>query len=169
MRSRRSRCHSRATYHPYLFTLITLTAMAELGLTAFLISAGNELSTWASPGYYSLLVLLCFEAVWTFLFATSYVLWAVNGRAHVLANIASSVFWLLLTATLWGAGAGLLHAEHSDGNCPAPISRCRESVTVEALGWTEFGLCCTTLAATIFWIRSNFGKRGFMKDSQTYV
>lgn len=42
--------------HPYLFTVMTLTAMTELGLTAFLISAGSQSFTWASPGYYSLCV-----------------------------------------------------------------------------------------------------------------
>lgn len=46
----------RGASHPYLFTLMTLTAMAELGLAAFLISAGSDMYTWASPGYYSLSV-----------------------------------------------------------------------------------------------------------------
>ena len=45
-----------AQRHPFLFTLMTLTAAAELGLTAFLISAGNEIQTWSSPGYHSLCV-----------------------------------------------------------------------------------------------------------------
>ena len=31
--------------HPFLFTLMTLTAAAELGLTAFLIGAGSEGNT----------------------------------------------------------------------------------------------------------------------------
>ena len=46
----------RSTSHPLLFTLMTLTAAAELGLTAFLISAGNEMGTWSSPRYHSLSV-----------------------------------------------------------------------------------------------------------------
>ena len=28
-------------------------------------------------------------------------LWVVDGAVHLLANIAHSVFWLLLTAVLW--------------------------------------------------------------------
>lgn len=46
----------KAHYHPFLFALMTLSAMAELGLTAFLISAGNEHHTWPSPRYHSLYV-----------------------------------------------------------------------------------------------------------------
>lgn len=44
----------RAQAHPLLFTLMTLTAAAELGLTAFLISAGNEM--WTNSAYRSLYV-----------------------------------------------------------------------------------------------------------------
>ena len=43
-------------YHPFLFVLITICAMAELGLTAFLISAGNENHNWPSTRYHSLCV-----------------------------------------------------------------------------------------------------------------
>ncbi|OSX67596.1 hypothetical protein POSPLADRAFT_1083392, partial [Postia placenta MAD-698-R-SB12] len=104
---------------------MTLTAMAELGLAAFLISAGSDMYTWASPGYYSLLVLMCFEAAWTVLFAGAYVLWVLDGAVHLLASVASSVIWLLLTSVLWGAGAGLMHGSRVSARCPeyAPLSR----------------------------------------------
>lgn len=46
----------KAHYHPFLFALMTFSAVAELGLTAFLISAGNEHRTWPSPRYHSLYV-----------------------------------------------------------------------------------------------------------------
>ena len=117
----------RADYHPFLFTLMTLTAAAELGLTAFLISAGNEARSWASPSFHSLsvpsrsncrprltdthlhdsLILLCFSSAWTLLFSTAYVLWIVDGAVHILAQVASSVIWLLLTSVLWVRAAGV--------------------------------------------------------------
>ena len=117
----------RANYHPFLFTLMTLTAAAELGLTAFLISAGNEARTWSSPSYHSLsvpvrhkchsrltesalrssLILLCFSSAWTLLFSTAYVLWIVDGAVHILAQVASSVIWLLLTSVLWVRAPGI--------------------------------------------------------------
>ncbi|TBU35226.1 hypothetical protein BD311DRAFT_208229 [Dichomitus squalens] len=182
----------RADYHPFLFTLMTLTAAAELGLTAFLISAGNEARTWSSPGYHSLsvparpkcrsrlteshlrssLILMCFSSAWTLLFSTAYVLWIVDGAVHILAQVASSVIWLLLTSILWGLGAGFMHNARTGGNCAghAPISRrCRQTLTVEALGWTEFSLCCVTLIATLLWMRSALGKKKLTRDSRTFV
>ncbi|KAH9835572.1 uncharacterized protein C8Q71DRAFT_724229 [Rhodofomes roseus] len=168
---RRNRLLPRGSSHPYLFTLMTLTATTELGLTAFLISAGSQTYTWASPGYYSLLILVCFMAAWTVLFSGAYVLWALDGGVHLLANVASSVIWLLITSVLWGAGAGLMHSSRVSSNCPesASITRCRQTVTVEALGWTEFGLCCLTLGATLFWLRQSIRKSGYARDSRTFV
>ena len=47
------------------------------------------------------LILFCFNAAWTTLFSTSYMLWYVDGASHLLANVASSVFWLFATSVLW--------------------------------------------------------------------
>ncbi|KAM5535449.1 hypothetical protein V8D89_010971 [Ganoderma adspersum] len=126
----------RANYHPFLFTLMTLTAAAELGLTAFLISAGNEARSWSSSSYHSLLILLCFSSAWTLLFSTAYVLWMVDGAVHLLAQVASSAFWLLLTSILWGLGAGFMHNARSGGNCAGhpPISRVGSHYATYILG-----------------------------------
>lgn len=43
-----------AHYHPFLFAMMMLCSIAELGLTSFLISAGNENGTWPSPRYHAL-------------------------------------------------------------------------------------------------------------------
>ncbi|GJE86097.1 arabinose efflux permease family transporter, putative [Phanerochaete sordida] len=114
--------------HPFLFTIIMLTAAAELGLTAFLIGAGNETG---SAGYRSLLILLCFESAWTLLFAAAYLLWVMEGGAYVLASVASSVMWLFLTAILWGAAAGIMHNTRAGGYCPGspPLSKFMPSNT----------------------------------------
>ena len=45
--------------------------------------------------------MFCFNAAWTTLFSTTYMLWCVDGASHFLANVASSVFWLLATSALW--------------------------------------------------------------------
>ncbi|KAJ3554549.1 hypothetical protein NM688_g3047 [Phlebia brevispora] len=155
----------KSSMHPILFTLMTLIAAAELGLTAFLISAGSQLGTWASPRYQSLLILLCFEAAWTLLFTTGYILWVLDGAVHLLANVANSVIWLLLTAILWGTAAGVMHAARTGADCPdtLPMPGCRQSLTVEALGWTEFGLCLVTMLSTVLWLWT--GRRS--RDSRT--
>lgn len=58
--------------------------------------------------------------------------------------------------------------------CPSqaeagPPSSCRQTLTVEALGWTEFSLCCVTLGATLLWMRTGLGKRRSVRDSRTFV
>lgn len=86
-----------------------------------------------------------------------------------------------------------MHNARTGGNCAgrAPLSRwvqfaavflpevheltkdngisCRQTLTVEALGWTEFSLCCVTLAATLLWMRTGLGKRRSVRDSRTFV
>ena len=112
----------------------------------------------------------------------AYVVWIVGGAVHLLASIASSIIWLLISTILWvggsllepeftlignwkGAASGLMRVTRFGANCPdAPaISRCRQSLTVEALGWTEFCLCLITLIATCVWLHT--GKRNYVSDS----
>jgi len=44
-----------------------------------------------------------FNASWTLLFSTAYLLYMVDGTSHVLADVASSVFWLVVTTALWAS------------------------------------------------------------------
>lgn len=62
MKPRQRHIPAKSNTHPFLFTLMTLTAAAELGLTAFLISAGNSIGT---SRYHSLSVLPCIRGVVT--------------------------------------------------------------------------------------------------------
>ena len=39
--------------------------------------------------------------VWTVIFGAAYTIWIVNGDLHLLASMASSFIWLLLTSVLW--------------------------------------------------------------------
>ena len=55
-----------------------------------------------------------------------------------------------------GVAAGVMHDTRTGGDCArvATISRCRQSLTVEAIGWTEFGLCVIALCGTCAWVWS---------------
>jgi hypothetical protein len=99
------------------------------------------------------------------------------GALHELASIGSSGIWLTITAVLWGVAAGLFHPERGTSNCngdpaispyvppspsiQAPINQfspalsCRETLALEAIAWTEMGLCILTLLAAFFWVRSS--------------
>ncbi|KAG8804969.1 hypothetical protein FRC17_005796, partial [Serendipita sp. 399] len=145
-----------AGYHPFLFFLIAAVGAAELGLTAYLVhDYENRDSGYPSSRYRSLIIFILFDACWTVLFGLAYLLFIVAGHLHALASIASSAIWLIITAILWGVAAGLYHNERGGGMCDgeAVISRCRQTQTVEALAWTEMGLCILTLVAACFWVR----------------
>jgi hypothetical protein len=45
----------KARYHPYLFVFITLCAVAQLGLTSYLINLGNQIG-FAEASYHALSV-----------------------------------------------------------------------------------------------------------------
>ncbi|KAJ7505336.1 hypothetical protein B0H11DRAFT_1978102 [Mycena galericulata] len=143
-----------AGYHPLLFTLIALLAAAELGLSAFWV---HQVQHDPSSRFKSLVILFLFNSVWTLLFAGAYVFWIVDGALHELASIGSSGIFLAITAILWGVAAGLFHPVRGGGNCsgePA-ISPCRETLVLEAISWTEMGLCILTLLAACFWVRTS--------------
>ncbi|TFK30467.1 hypothetical protein FA15DRAFT_9720 [Coprinopsis marcescibilis] len=141
-------------YHPLLFSTMALLAMTELGLTAYLINAGNEHNSFPSEKYQALLITYCFAASWTTLFSATYIIWFFDKSGHLLANIASSVAWLLASAILWGATSGLMHFARPGGNCARQptLSICRQMLAVEALGWTECGVIFLTAFATCFWM-----------------
>ncbi|KAK7048350.1 hypothetical protein R3P38DRAFT_2868809 [Favolaschia claudopus] len=142
-------------YHPFLFTLIALLAAAELGLSAYWV---NRVQDEPSSRFKSLLIFILFDSVWTLLFAGAYVFWIIDGALHGLASIGSSGVWLVITTILWGVAAGLWRDDVvKDADCdgtPA-LSICRQFVGLEAIAWTEMGLCILTLLAAVFWVRSS--------------
>ncbi|KAF7299040.1 hypothetical protein MIND_00852300 [Mycena indigotica] len=127
---------------------------SELGLTAYWV---HLLEDAPSSRFKSLIIFGLFNSCWTTLFSVAYVFWIIDGALHGLASIGSSGIWLAITAILWGVFAGLFHNERGDSNCDgAPaISACRQTLAIEAMGWTEMGLCILTLIAACFWVRSS--------------
>lgn len=92
----------------FIFALISAVALAEIGLTAFLVhDYENRDSGYPSSRYRSLIILILFDACWTALFGLAYVFFIVGGALHFLASVASSAIWLIVTAILWGVAAGL--------------------------------------------------------------
>ncbi|KAF8208933.1 hypothetical protein K438DRAFT_1515421, partial [Mycena galopus ATCC 62051] len=144
-----------AGYHPFLFTLIALVGAAALGLSAFWV---HQIQNDPSSRFKSLIILFLFNSCWTVLFAEHIYIYSLySGAMHELASVGSSGIWLSITAILWGVAAGLFDPVRGGGNCngtPA-ISSCRELLALEALGWTEMGLCILTLLAACFYVRGS--------------
>ncbi|KAJ7932372.1 hypothetical protein B0H13DRAFT_2227569 [Mycena leptocephala] len=156
-----------------------LSGVAELGLTIFLVNAGNTHGTWPSPQYHALLLFILFNAIWTVVFAVAYMLWLLDGAKHLLANVASSIFWLSVTVILWvslhvstrGCFCWCVSQHTTGGSCPTSptISRCRQSLTVEALAWLEFGVSASTLFWTCLWVGGTNSGRRRVQDSRRMV
>ena len=75
---------------------------------------------------------------------------------------------------LQGVGTGLMHGARigTGGDCDGrpTLSKCRQSLTVEGLGWAEFGVCASTLLLTVFWVcTSTFAGRNKAFDSEANV
>ncbi|EJD36030.1 hypothetical protein AURDEDRAFT_20238, partial [Auricularia subglabra TFB-10046 SS5] len=142
-------------YHPFLFLLIALLAIVEIGLTAWFVDHFNDVG-WPTDRFHSLIILFLFNACWTALFALAYVWWTIAGVTHFLASVAGSTIWLLITAILWVVAAALFH-EWFDVDCTGTpvVSICRQMEAIEAIGWTEFALCILTILASWFCVRSS--------------
>ncbi|KAF8529237.1 hypothetical protein BU17DRAFT_80435 [Hysterangium stoloniferum] len=161
-----------ATLHKLLFTLIALVSLAEIAVTAILFAKDTQAHHFTSRRYHDLLIVFLADSAWTSFFGVMYAYWILTQAYHFFASIAISMWWLCITAILWGVTAGLFHNSRTGGICDglAPLSRCRQSLTVEALGWTEFALCIFTIISTWIWVSqeaSDVGSwRGSWYDSQ---
>jgi hypothetical protein len=81
-----------------------------------------------------------------------------------------STCWATSKMKTQGVGAGLMHITREDGDCEGKptLSRCRQSLTVEALGWTELGVCGCTLLLTLIWICvSTFAEANVKEDTES--
>ncbi|KAG8912434.1 hypothetical protein FRC02_005995 [Tulasnella sp. 418] len=154
---------------PLLFILLALVGAAELGLVAYLINTYNDNGYPDGRGGYDSndfkhrIRYLLFCAVWTTFFGLGYLFFILMGSFFLLASIASSALWLLMTIIFWAVGAELFRQVRVGGNCdgtPA-ISECRELQTVEALAWTALGLAAVTFLSALFAIRSTRAKHGY--------
>ncbi|KAG9005475.1 hypothetical protein FRB90_010390 [Tulasnella sp. 427] len=131
-------------YHPILFGLITATAIALIGLTAW---QHHQLSkySYGGSGLTRRLDFLIFLACWTTLFGAAYIIFAHTGRFGRLASHASHVFWLLITWIMWLIGAALYqHRLHQVG-CGLLHRQCQINRAIKALSWLEFALCFITM------------------------
>ncbi|KIJ37484.1 hypothetical protein M422DRAFT_231894, partial [Sphaerobolus stellatus SS14] len=130
-----------------LFVLIPLVAVAELVATATLFSQDTKGDHFTSKKYHDLLIVFLTSSVWSLIFGTIYAYWIMYRPFHFLSSLPASMLWLCLTSIFWGTTTGIFRNTRTGGICDGlpSLSRCRESLTVEALGWTEFALCVFTV------------------------
>ena len=138
----------------FMYCLLTLIAIAEIGVTAFLIDHFTRIG-YPSSRYRSLTIFLLFNAVWTTLFGLIYIGFVAAGKLRRLARLSASLGWLSITTLLWLIAASLYTDPLRGGrgramcwNLPA-LDICRETQAAQALAWTAFALCIVTMIVSI--------------------
>lgn len=140
---------------------------------------GTAYLLWIVDGAVHLLASIASSIIWL---GITTALW-VSARTSDI----SVVFKRMLSATQ-GVAAGMMHGTRAGGDCNwisdssgfvnpsspcsqpqdlSSVSSCRETLTVEAVGWVEFGLCSLTLLATCMWLRMS--KRSYVSESRRLV
>ncbi|KAF7347809.1 hypothetical protein MVEN_01538400 [Mycena venus] len=159
-----------AHYHPFLFTMMTLTGIAEAGLTTFLVNAGNAHDTWPSPRYHSFLLFILFNAIWTVVFCVAYMLWLVDGSEALPGEHRQFDILAHCYHSFMGCFCRHLSCHENRGKLPYLADNIK-SLTVEALAWAEFGLSTVALFWTCVWVGSSGRKRvrDSVRDSRRMV
>lgn len=61
-----------------------------------------------------------------------------------------------------------MHITRGGSDCEEQTASCQQSLTVEALGWTELAVCGCTLLLTLIWIcKSTFGPANVKEDRES--
>lgn len=143
-----------ASLHYFIYCLIAIVAIAELILTIFLFNEDVQDRSFHGVEYHNLLIVSIGASAWTIFFGFMYALMIRAWLVHFLDNVAISLWWLLFTSTVWAATMGLFHKTRTGNVCDGLplLSNCRQSLTVESLGWTELGLCLFTICTTWVWV-----------------
>ena len=146
---------------------------------------------WLVDGAVHLLASIASSIAWLFV---NTALWV---RVHFLHPALPPILIIVrhLPLTTQAVASGFMQHTRRGGNCagvptisrfvsdrlPPPPSwsaltsttlhhhSCRQSLTVEALGWTELGLSALTLLATCFWSRMGRRRRSLVSDSRRLV
>ncbi|KAI5474382.1 hypothetical protein MNV49_003401 [Pseudohyphozyma bogoriensis] len=137
--------------HPFLFFLIGALAIASVGLVANQVHERTDGpgDRWPSDEYQNRMYFLLFVAAWTTLGAV----------LHWVINLFIGLFWTILTFVFWTIATALYRKvnpfDPSDCDDTGIASTCRQSVAIEAIGWTEVALTALLFLAILFHFHSH--------------
>ena len=137
-----------------MYSLLTVIALTEVGVTAYLIDHFTR-TGYPSSRYRSLTIFLLFNACWTAFFGIAYIAFVAAGALSRLARLTASLAWLSITSLLWVIAAGLytdpLRGGRGEAICwglPA-LDICRQTQAAQALAWMAFAFCILTMFVSI--------------------
>jgi hypothetical protein len=138
----------------FMYGLLTVVALAEVGVTAYLIDHFTAVG-YPSSRYRSLTIFLLFNACWTSFFGLAYLAFIAAGAFNRLARLTASLAWLSVTSLLWVIAAGLytdpVRGGRGEAMCrglPA-LDICRKTQSAQALAWTAFSFCIITMIVSV--------------------
>ncbi|KAG8948171.1 hypothetical protein FRC04_009970 [Tulasnella sp. 424] len=146
-------------YHPALFTLITVIALALIALTTWQ-HHQQEIAPLGRRLIRSRLDFLIFLSCWTALFGAIFVALGHTGRCGVVASHATHVLWLFITWSMWLIGAALFSSRLNQIGCGRTPVRCNVNHGIEGLSWAEFALCFLIMWAIMFHIGGKMERYG---------
>jgi len=137
-----------------MYSLLTLVALAEVGVTAYLVDHFTR-TGYPTSRYRSLTIFLLFNACWTAFFGLAYIIFVAAGKLKGLARLTASLAWLTITALLWLIAASLYTDPVRGGrgevmcwNLPA-LDICRKTQAAQALAWTAFAFSIVTMIVSM--------------------
>jgi preprotein translocase subunit SecG len=138
----------------FMYSILTIFALAEIGVTAYLIDHFTKVG-YPSSRYRSLTIFLLFNACWTAFFGLAYIIFVAAGVLKRLARLTASLAWLTITLILWVIAASLYtdptrggRGEQMCRGLPA-LDICRKTQAAQALAWTIFAFCILTMIVSI--------------------
>lgn len=138
--------------HPILFSLLTLFAIIELSIAAWLISRYNSHHNYLSTSVRNRTRYLLFCAIWTTLLVPLFLMMFLLASGHFLSSVASHGIFLFITWALWLAGAAAItNALGGRLNCSRHFVYCGQLNALEAFAWIEWALLTLALLSVIWW------------------
>jgi len=139
--------------HPILFGLITLFALIEGIITAWLVSnyQGSAQGGYPNNHFRHTLRFGVFVSWWTFVFAIAYIFFFLYGTGGMISSIASHAIWLFVTWVFWLAlAASITNMLGGSINCGSShLVYCHQNQAAQAFAWIEWILLTVAFAFVV--------------------
>ncbi|KAI0066716.1 hypothetical protein BV25DRAFT_1820775 [Artomyces pyxidatus] len=159
--------------HPIVFGLLTLFAIIELALSAWLTSRFRAHHNAPNNSILDRTHFILFTSSWTILFSIliGILFWSFRSSGSIITSVASHSIVLFLTWVWWTAAAASITAALGGGhNCSkADLVYCDQLNALEAFAWIEWALITIALFAVLFLglrsLRRGNGYRGKLVEA----
>ncbi|KAF9260060.1 hypothetical protein L218DRAFT_625197 [Marasmius fiardii PR-910] len=143
-------------YAPFTYVFIVLNALAQIGISAWLLVHYHLYSNYPNIQTLTSVRLLLFAATWTSVVAGTYTLLFLHPTwsGRPISSIGAQMIWVILTWVCYAVGTGLLNSALPDlfirGTCESVV-HCQQIQALFALSVVQL-LVLTGAEATLVWL-----------------